>query len=614
MVFGLLRVPLSRRFLASLSFTLALATFFPAAFAEELPKGLKWQSNETDPVYGSPQAKKGGVFRSYLAEFPVTLRPVGPDANGEFANNLVYSTWLPLVDRHPNTNKTIGILAREWAFGADGKTVFFRLRPNAKWSDGQPFTAADVAFTLDMFRLKEIQDPTANQLANEEFDKVIVYDPLTLAIVSKRPRTNLDYWMGTVLYPLLPRHFLQGKVDKDFVKNFNWTVIPGTGPYLVSAVEKGKRVRMKRVDNWWGAKERYFQNRFNVDEVDYKLFRDEEVAFEAFKKGDLEHYWITRPVWWHDKTKDENFTKGYIHKLWFYNDQPQQQNGFFLNTRAPIFADVNVRHAFAHALNIDLVTKQLIYGDYERMNEIFEGYGPGSSAGIKARSFAPEKVKELMEKSGWKRGADGIWAKGNERFSVGVTVAKGPQIEKRLEVLREEAKKAGLDLRIQAMDGAAAWKAAREKKFEATYLPLTASLFPDPKQILDSKLVGPNTNNFFEIADPELDKLLGEYGSAKDLATEARLIKGINARVNELGIFVGSWSLPFTREAYWRWVVFPEPAGTKRSDYLTLYQNHYLYGGMFWMDPDLKKETDAAKAAGKTFSPVTRIDTTYKKK
>lgn len=579
---------------------------------EKLPEGLKWLTNDSDPVFASPEAKKGGTYRMYIDSFPLTMRLVGPDANDSFANQLVYSGHVPLVARHPNTGRTIPMLAREWAYGDDGKTMYFKLDPTARWSDGKPFTADDVVFTLQMMRMKEIKDPFVNEQAETEYDRVIKFDDRTLAIVGKKVRSNLDFWLGQSFYPLQPKHFFEGKIDDKFVRTFNWTVVPGTGPYTVDKIDKGRRVTFKRIENWWGEQNRYFKNRFNADTVDYRLFRDEEVAFEAFMKGELDGAWLTRPVWWHEKAKGSIFDKGYAHRLWFYNEKETGPYGFFLNLNLDLFKDINVRYAFAHALNIDLVTEKLIYGDYERMNQFFEGYGDYTKTGIKARPFDIGKVSELMTASGWKRGSGGIWEKAGRRFSVRVTLGKSGQIEKRLEVLREEAKKAGLDLVLNPQDGAAAFKAARQKKFEVYYGALTSDVIPEPKQYMHSEFAKPNTNNFSSVSDKEMDALVESFARSKSSAEEALAMQKILKKAHEIGFFVGAWVVPFTREAYWRWMKFPNPPGVKRSEYMILVPNHYEYGGLFWLDEAARKETEEAMKAGRAFAPVTLIDKTFK--
>ena len=114
----------------------------PFGWSATLPADLKWESNDTDPVYADPEAKRGGTFRDFMSSFPLTLRKYGPDSNGGFAA-YVRETNLPLLSTHPVTRNPIPMLANQWAFGADNKTLYFRINPKARWSDGQPVTADD---------------------------------------------------------------------------------------------------------------------------------------------------------------------------------------------------------------------------------------------------------------------------------------------------------------------------------------------------------------------------------------------------------------------------------------------------------------------------------------
>jgi microcin C transport system substrate-binding protein len=580
---------------------------------EKLPANLKWETNDTDPTFASPDAKKGGTFRMHITEFPLTLRPVGPDANGLFANYLIYGGFLPLVERHANTRKTMPMLASEWAYGADKKTMYFRLNKNAKWSDGKPVTSDDVVFTVDFMRSKEIVDTSANDYYTTEIDKVIKYDDRTFALVDKNPKPDLDLYLGGNVL-VVPKHFF-GKPDKDFVKKFNYEITPVTGPYIVSKVDKGKSITMSRVKSWWGENERFFKNRFNVDNVVFKVVRDDEIAFENFKKGELDNFWLTRPVWWHEKAKGGNFDKGYIEKYWFYNDSPEGPQGFWLNLGNELFKDKNLRYAFAHALNIDLVIQKLLYGDYERKKQFFEGFGPYSATNVKAREFSIPKVKELMEKSGWKRGADGIWAKDGKRFSVKVTIGNSPQLVKRLEVMKEEAKKAGVEINIDAVDSAASFKSAREKKFEVYYGAMTTDVIPSPKNYFHSSFANkPQNDNFSNIDDPEMDKLLEVFQASSDEKVRQATMVKIIEKESEIGSFIGTFTVPYTREASWRWWKLPEFVGTAASEYLIQNPVHYKYGGLFWYDEAVHKETQEAMKAGKTYPPLTKIDKTYKPK
>ncbi|MEF1221187.1 ABC transporter substrate-binding protein, partial [Photobacterium damselae] len=107
------------------------------SWATTLPDDLKWQTNLDEPLFASPDAQFGGTFRTYIASFPQTFRVVGPDSNGAFRGWLV--DYQPaLVAKHPNTEAWLPNLATHWALADDHKTVYFRLNPAAKWSDGKP--------------------------------------------------------------------------------------------------------------------------------------------------------------------------------------------------------------------------------------------------------------------------------------------------------------------------------------------------------------------------------------------------------------------------------------------------------------------------------------------
>jgi len=114
---------------------LGLLLAFSLQAAPQLPENLQWQTNDEDPVFASPDAKKGGTLYQFVVSFPLTLRTVGPDSNGSF-RPMVLDNQLSLVTLHPNTRKLLPSLATHWAYGDDNKTMYFKLNPKARWSDG----------------------------------------------------------------------------------------------------------------------------------------------------------------------------------------------------------------------------------------------------------------------------------------------------------------------------------------------------------------------------------------------------------------------------------------------------------------------------------------------
>ncbi|MDA1207000.1 MAG: ABC transporter substrate-binding protein, partial [Proteobacteria bacterium] len=120
--------------------------FFKFKSIDDLPEGLNWIDGSDLPEVGSPEAQKGGTETVRLADFPRTLRTVGPDSNGSFRPWILDDTTMAMAHRHPDTLAYFPGLALRWAVDESSKSVFVELDPKATWSDGVPITADDYVF------------------------------------------------------------------------------------------------------------------------------------------------------------------------------------------------------------------------------------------------------------------------------------------------------------------------------------------------------------------------------------------------------------------------------------------------------------------------------------
>ncbi|OQX24162.1 MAG: ABC transporter substrate-binding protein [Desulfobacteraceae bacterium IS3] len=597
-------------FRQTLTTAMMLVVFFQAAVfaAPELPKDIEWLTNDSDPVFGSDEAKKGGTFHTSILSFPMTFRVVGPDSNSSF-RSAILDNQLSLIGIHPNTENIIPELATHWAFDKDKKTMYFKLNKDARWSDGKPVVADDFVYTLEFMRSKHIIEPWYNDYYTKEIEKVIVYDDYTLAVVSTKPVPDLHLKLG--LGPT-PRHFY-GQLDENFVRKYNWEIVPNTGAYQLSDFKKGKYVEFTRKKDWWGKDLRYFKNRFNVEKVVFTVVRDMNIMWEYFKKAKEDVFNVNFPNYWYEKTKTPVVEKGYVHKIWFFNNTQQSAMGLWLNQDREIFKDRNVRYAFAHAMNIERVIEKVLRNDYFRLEHGFMGYGPYSNNNVKARRFDLDKADAYMKASGWKRGADGIWEKNGMRFSVEVTYSLDEHTP-RLVVLKEEAKKAGVELRLQKLDPAASYKKVMEKNHDVAWMGWSTSLRPQYWEHFHSENAHkPQTNNITNTEDPEMDKLIDAYRNSLEEKERIELSLKIQEKIHEIGSFVPTFMVPYVRQAYWRWWRLPNPPGTKHSgDLFDPFGS--MTGGLFWFDETLHNETKQAMKEGKTFPPTTIVDETYKMK
>ena len=568
-----------------------------------LPAGLEWETNNEDPVWASSEAKKGGVYKSYLRDFPPTLRQVGPESNSGFRSYLSAND-LGLLRLHPGTQKWLPSLATHWAVASDNKTVYFKLDGRAKWSDGKPVTAEDFLFTLEFMRSPHIVAPWYNDHYTKEISKVVKHSDEVISVVSGKEHIKYTLLQITGIGPT-PRQFY--KLDKDFVTRYNWKVKPNTGPYKLSTVKKGKFVVLERKKDWWGKDYKYNKNLYNFDKIHLKVIREPEVRWQSFLRGDLTAYSATfdADYWYQKSENEESFKKGYINKLWFYYQSTQGANQVWINSSLDKWKDPNVRHAFAHALNFDLVITEVLRGDPSRLKAFMEGYGAYDNKDISYRPYDIEKASLLMKKSGWTLGERGHWQKDGREFDVMITFWR-PIQQSQLVVLQNEAKKAGFKVSLDLLDGTAGYKEVMEKNFDVGWLGFNmVGDVPPPGywQFLHSENAKPQTNNISMISNPELDKLTDEYRNTFDEAKKQALSRQILQLVYDDGSIIPGLIYPFDRVLYWKGYKYPEVPGTRTAG---------ISSSMMWFDPAEASQLDEYRKAKKSFGVAEVIDTTYK--
>jgi microcin C transport system substrate-binding protein len=577
------------------------------AFATSLPDDIKWITNTDSPEWSSKDAEKGGLLRLNISSFPPTLRTVGPDSNNSFRSFLL-DNQLPLVDMHPNSGEIIPILASHWAYDDDGKTVYYKIKENARWSDGFPITADDFLFALEFNRSKSIVAPWYNKHFSEEIINVVKFDSHTIAIEGARikPKKDLHYF-----YSIQPRakHFHQ--LDKAWINSFNWKIEPNTGPYQVSKIRKGKTIEFSRKLDWWAQEDRFLRNRFNVDKVLVKVVRDPNTAFKYFERGELDIFNLTLPKLWHEKSNGPMFQKGFIHKLSFYNQVEQSASGLFLNLDNRILKDINVRKAIAHSLNFEKVIQQLLRNDYQRLPSFHTGYGEYSNTAIKPLSFNLKKAAEFLDTAGWKnKDGLGIRQKGKSRLSFSISYGNKLH-EPQIIVLAEEAKKAGIELKPQYLESTSFYKNVIEKKHDIAWLGWSTGFRPAYWQHFHSDNAHKSqTNNISNLSNPTIDSLIDKYRKSTIEAERIQLAHSLELEISEQIVFIPSTMVPFTRAGFWRWLKLPEAIATQSSQSL-FNPFHPTQGGLFWIDAKNKIDSLSAKRSGKGFSASTITNTDY---
>ena len=605
---------------------------FSISSIDNLPEDLKWMDGSDEQEFASPKAKKGGTWEVFMRDFPRTLRTIGPDANGAFRSYLLDYNVISLVHAHPNSDGYYPGLAKSWAVGKDGRTVYFRLDPQAKYSDGEKVKASDFFFFFYFMRSKHIQAPWYNDYyGKDKFQKVTLYDKETLSITFYKAKPDV---VERVSIRAKPEHFYE-ELDGEFLSKYQWNPEPTTGAYvaLPENVDKGKSVTLVRQNDWWADQKRFFRYRFNPQKIKVSVIRDYNKAFEVFLKGGVDMFGLAKTEFWYDKLPDNHklVQNGYLTKVTFFNQTPPPSYALRINSQKPPFDDLNIRIGFHHAMNFDMVLEKIFRGDFVRMNTVADGYGARSHPTLRAREFSIEKALEHFAKAGFKeRGGDGILINSSgQRLSVELLTGYR-HFEDVLVVLKEQAKKAGLELKLKVLEPTAAWKAANEKNHQVIFSAFNSfvELFPrfwEPyhsdnayQEVGDLKFeedgsLKPNlttkvsTNNFTQTAVREIDHLINEYRDEEDLGRISEMAHQLSQMIHDHAVWVPAWKKPWLRIGHWNWVKFPEDWGPKET-------RDYEEFQVFWIDQSEKERILKAMEAGEsvTDKPTVRVYEKYK--
>jgi len=587
-----------------------------------LPETVKWYTSKTNP-WGSARARQGGIYYESIAEFPETFRTLGPNGNG--GTRPLFLSSLGCINLNSETREFLPGAATHWAFGADKKTVYFKLNEKARWSDGKPVTSKDFVFMLKFMRDEDIQDPWYNETYTTQYIDIKAYGDFCIGVTMNAAMPEADLLLNASVSPR-PEHFYGGEVTKDFVDEYQWKAEPTTGPYYLDSFEKGESLTFKKVKNWWGHEYGYNKNRFNIETIQYKVITGgNDVVKNYFYKGELDHFYQIIPTLWADESKAEQLVKGYLDRHYAFYVPQQGVYGIMLNTKFPVFSDVNVRRGMYYAINMKKMIDTALRGEYALYHNIgighlFNGINFDDDT-IRKPAFDPAKAAELFAKGGYNKvGADGIRVNASGGRLAFELLYSSPNHTERISVLKEEAKKAGVEINLK-LQQKGAFAAASQKKFEAYWGGMSTSMVPDYWEYFHSKNAEiVDTNNFWGYANKEMDAWLDESRDTGDLKRKAELSKMIQRRVHDEALVVPNYYVPYNRGATWKWVRYPGWLTTKYFDYFPspdLLMANLDYGdyiGFMWIDEAIRREVLDAQKAGKAYESRTFMSELYKVK
>jgi microcin C transport system substrate-binding protein len=311
--------------------------------------------------YVNPDAPKGGTLRLYATGTFDSTNPFTPKGKLPAGFSLLYDSLTTAAHDEPDTQYCL--VAERIRYPEDRSWIEFDINPAARFQDGSHITAEDVVFSYNA---------TMNNMGNilQRF-----FSDITMAQAVNRLTVRYEFapgasreiplYIGTL--PIYPKAFWQ---HRDLSRTALEKVV-GSGPYRMDSYRQGREVIYKRVDGYWAENLPVCKGRYNFDTIRYEYYRDATVALEAFRAG---HYDIREEHSAknsHTLYKGPAFDRGEIICERLPHDNALGIQGFFFNTRRPMFSDVRVRRAIMLAMDFEWINRQFFWNEYIRTTSYF---------------------------------------------------------------------------------------------------------------------------------------------------------------------------------------------------------------------------------------------------
>ena len=334
--------------------------------------------------YVNPQAPKGGELRlvsnSRASTFdkynPFTLKGSAP----AYLGALMFDTLL--TGAMDEVGSGYGLLADDVTVAPDGLSATFRLRPEARFHNGDPVLARDVKYSYDM--LMGPDTSPAYKTTLEDVAGLDVLDDRTVRYRFKKPNRELPLTVGGL--PVFSHQWGAGKRFSEVV-----TEVPiGSGPYRVGPVRFGKDITYVRDPQYWARDLNVKRGSDNFDRITVKIYKDNTAKLEALKAGEFDLMRFYSAGDWARRVNGKRFDSGELVKREFKHQLPSGFQSFFLNTRRKPLDDLRVRQALGLALDFEWMNRQLFYGSYQRVTGLF-----GNTACAASGSPGPDELALL---------------------------------------------------------------------------------------------------------------------------------------------------------------------------------------------------------------------------
>lgn len=504
-----------------------------------------------------------------------------------FATETVYdSLFANAEDEIGSYYPLIALSAR---YPDDFRWMEITLNPRARFHDGTPITAADVAFTFEKFMTEGV----AQFRVFYKGATVKAIAPMTVRI--ELPQADKDQMLGLLTLPVLSQKFWQ---SRKFNEPLSYPPL-GSSAYRISAYKFGQYITYSRVKDYWAADLPVNKGRNNFDTLRYDYYLDDNVAFEAFKAGAFDYRAEGSAKKWATQYRGSAFDSQQIVKAERPNTVATDTQWLAFNTQKPLFADRRVREALGLAFDFQWMNKALFYGSYQRSSSYFqntdyaargtpdekelavltpfkgqipdealtEAWTPPQSDGSGYDRANLLKALDLLKQAGWEiKNKRLVNIRSGEPLRFELLLRSGSNIEWVLP-FQHNLSRLGIDLQIRQIDSSQYVR--RMRKGDYDMIPSVYYAQPSPDSSLQMMWVSQyieSSWNSARVKNPVLDQLVAQIMQHQgDKAALLTLGRALDRVLLWNHYMIPMWFSAKDRFAYWNKFSRPEIAPTYSS-------------------------------------------------
>jgi microcin C transport system substrate-binding protein len=580
-----------RGLLLLLAWSLAPAAWGAHGYA--LWGDLKYPPGFAHFSYVNPSAPKGGELRlvsnlrvsTFDKYNPFTIKGNAP----AYLSGLMFDGLL--AGALDETGSGYGLLAEDVEVAPDGLAATFRLRPEARFHNGDPVLARDVKHTFDTL-LGPYTSP-AYKTALEDLAGLDVVDERTVRFRFKRLNRELPLTVGG--FPIFSHKW---GMENGKPKRFDQVVmdIPiGSGPYKIGPVRFGKDITYVRDPNYWARDLNVKRGTSNFERITVKIYKDNTARLEALKAGEFDLMRFFSAGDWARRVDGKKFKTGELVKGEFRHRLPAGFQSYVLNTRKAKLQDHRVRQALGLAMDYEYMNRQMFYNSYQRVRGLFmntdcQANGLPSPEELEVLEpwrgkipdtvFGPmvepprtdgqntlrdnlRKARELLRQAGWEVKADGVLrnAKGEPMVLEYLDSNEGGV--RTVAPWQRNLEKLGIQLSFRAVDFALYQQRLQKFDFEITTLAYQGTHTPGQEfvDMFGSKSADvEDSGNHTGIKSPAVDAILAKMTGAKTKAELLPACRSLERVISHMHLLIPQWTAGTHRIAYNAWRL--QPAAT----------------------------------------------------